>query len=220
MPGRRNLILANNEIYHIYNKTVGNEEIFTKTRSIKRFLDSIEYYQFKQPLKYSHRFKINPLLTPKNNSKTKLIELYAYAIMPNHFHLLLKQLSDNGIRKYLAILQNSFAKYHNLRNDRKGGLFIRPFKAKRVENDKLFLHISRYVHLNPTTSYLLNIDQLTTSNLTSLPFYLNEKISKFSPVNPKLVLSLSGSRENYLKFIQDREDYQKKLQIVKYLSFD
>lgn len=212
------MILANNEVYHVYNRTVGDEEIFSKTKPVKRFLDSINYYQINQPQRYSRRFSINPLITKVDG--TKLIELYAYAIMPNHFHLLLKQLNDGGIKKYMAIIQNSYAKYHNLRNQRKGSLFIKPYKAKRVENDKLFLHVSRYIHLNPVTSYLIDIKELEKSRLTSLPYYLNEKQSNNSIVNTQLLLSLSGSKENYLKFIQDREDYQKKLQIVKYLFFD
>jgi putative transposase len=140
--------------------------------------------------------------------------------MPNHFHLLIKQVSDDGIKKYLSIIQNSYAKFFNIKNDRVGGLFVRPFKAKWIENDKLFLHVSRYIHLNPTTSFLIDFDQLLFSNLTSLPFYLKENNSDESLVNTKMLLSLAGTKENYLKFVQDREDYQKKLHLIKNISFD
>jgi len=133
MPVRR-VVLANNEIYHVFNRAVANEEIFGRKYNLLRMLKIIDYYRFPQTLRFS-KFKALP--TPQQieylggQSKEPLVEIYAFAFMPNHYHLLVKQLKDNGIRRFIANIQDSFARTFNLKNKREGALFKSPFKAKR-----------------------------------------------------------------------------------------
>jgi putative transposase len=221
MP-RRRILLANNEIYHIYNKSVANEEIFTGARYQSNALSLLDYYRKPQRLRYS-KFK---QLTSENKiaylEVLKVIEPYvevmAFALMPNHYHLLVRQISDNGIQKFVANFQNSFAKFYNLKNERRGSLFINAFKSKRVENDNLLLHISRYIHLNPATSYILKLEDLGKSYLTSFPEYLNK--DRRGIVNKDLILNIAGSVEKYGKFVLDRADYQRELKRIRSLTLE
>jgi putative transposase len=223
MPNPRRELLANQEIYHIYNKSIANEEIFNYKRSIDRALDLINFCRFIQELRYS-RFKLLPgeireEYYNKMLKKPPLVEIYAYSIMPTHYHILLKQLQENGIASFISKFQNAFAKYFNKKNNRKGGLFIRPFKAKRIASDELFLHVSRYIHLNPVTSYLINFDNLVNDQRSSFSYYLDSKhVNKL--INTKLASSLVGSKNKYKKFVNNQVDYQRNLRKIKNYTLD
>lgn len=222
MSGKRYEILATNEIYHVFNKSVGYENIFIGKKELSRFLSLIDYYRHNPNLSYS-KYKNLPAKERKNTYKTikslpKIVEIYAYALMPNHFHLLLKQLSENGIQKFLSNIQNGFAKYFNIKNGRSGALFQKPFKAKRIANDEIFLHLSRYIHLNPVTSYLIDLEELASYPWTSYSYYLNDKNDSF--VNTKTIINLAGSKERYINFVNNQEDYQRKLHRMKKLLFE
>jgi len=217
-------ILTTGEIYHVYDRTINKEEIFIHRDSIKRALDTINYYSFDQRLRYS-KWKILPS-DQKNNYRENffvknklLVETYAYSLMPNHYHFLMKQLKEDGIRRFVSNFQNSFAKFYNLKNDRQGALFSRPFKIKRINNEEEVKHISRYIHINHLTNYLLNLEQLKSSRLTSFIYYAN-KIETPLFLNTEFLLKMFGIRERYTQFVVDQIDYQRKLAKIKYLVLE
>ncbi|MFH1561241.1 MAG: transposase [Patescibacteria group bacterium] len=218
MSGKRNLVFAENEYYHAYNRSTANEQIFAKKQDVKRALDIISFYRYKQALRFSfyNRLKHDDKkeYLQKLPNKKSLVTIYAYSLMPNHYHLLLKQNSANGIQKFLSDFQNGFAKYFNVKNKRSGSLFQRPFKAKHIETEEELLHISRYIHLNPTTSYMMEFEELKKNHLTSLPLYLNNEQTF---VNTGFITGSFGNSAKYEKFVADQVDYQKKLADIKHL---
>lgn len=222
MSGRRNLIFIKREYYHIYNRTVGSEQVFTEKRNIERALDLISFYRFQQSLRFSFFNRLNDdikgVYLEKISKNTPIVNLFAYALMPNHFHFLVEQNSENGIQKFLSDFQNSFAKYFNLKNSRSGTLFQRPFKAKHIDTDEEFLHISRYINLNPVTSCMMGIEELKKSSLTSFHDYVN--LNEKSFVNIKFAIELSGSDINYKRFVENQVDYQRRLAGIKHLLLD
>lgn len=217
MP-RRKISFITGETYHVFNRTVANERIFLNKRYNQRFLALLDYYRFSQQKRYSHFLNLSEKERLEYLTKIKkarpLVEIYAFAIMPNHFHLLLKQSENEGIKKLMSNLQNGFAKYFNLKNERLGTLFQNMFKAKRVENEEQLTHISRYIHLNPVSSCLIEIDDLPQYPWTSLPNYLE---SNSGLVSPGLILAIFGTVDEYKKFIFDQADYQRKLEEIKHL---
>ncbi len=221
MSGRRNLVFAEGEYYHVYNRTTASEQVFTRTRDIKRALDLISFYKYRQSLRFSFYDRLKDeekkVYLQKMSVEKPLVEIYAYSLMPNHFHLLLKQVNELGIQKFLSDFQNSYAKYFNVKNKRFGTLFQRPFKAKHIETDEELLHISRYIHLNPVTSYIMEFEELKENKLTSLSVYLGNDETF---VNTDLVTKLVGTRVKYEKFVADQVDYQRKLASIKYLLFE
>lgn len=118
----------------------------------------------------------------------------------------------------LTNLQNSYAKYFNIKNKRQGPLFQSMFKAVRVETDEQFLHLSRYIHLNPYTSYLVNREQLPSYPWSSYPAYFENKLPEV--VNTKAILDLTGNINKYKKFVLDQAEYQKNLNTIKHLLVD
>lgn len=224
MPSRL-VPLVSEQFYHVVNRGVDRQRIFISRRDNERFLEILFYYQFKKtPVKYS-RFNALPheektkILSELETGAEKLVTLISYCIMPNHFHILLKQLTTDGISIYLGNIQNSYAKYFNKKTDRTGHLFQGPFRAVRIENDNQLIHTSRYIHLNPYSSYLVkNERNLLDYPWSSLTTYLENE--KGDICDPESVLSLFPTPQNYKNFVLDQKDYQRSLQSIKHLTLD
>jgi len=221
MP-RRTQILATNEIYHVFNRSVGHEEIFNSKDTLHRICKLADYYRFPHTLSFS----LFQLLSKESQSdylehikhQPQLVEILAFAFMPNHYHLLLKQHQDRGISVFIANFQNAFAKFYNLKYDRHGALFQSPFRAKRITTDEELVHVSRYIHLNPVTSFFIKFDELIRYPWTSFAAYMQKEVD--SIVSKDIILKLIPSKEKYYNFVADQEDYQKKLSEIKHLKMD
>lgn len=221
MP-RRNIVFATGEVYHVFNRSVGKEEIFSHRGSLSRIIEIVDYYRFPQQIRLS-RFKelpkeIKEAYFQSYRKKLPLVEIYTFSFMPNHYHLLLKQIQDRGIATCIANIQNSYAKYFNLKRDRHGTLFTNAFSARRIETDEEALHVSRYIHLNPVTAYLIEFDKLEGYPWTSFPSYVNDEEHLFVKID--FILQLIGSREKYRSFVADQVDYQRTLDKIKHMTLE
>lgn len=127
------------------------------------------------------------------------VQLIAYCLMPNHFHLLLKQISDSGLEKLTRRVMTGYVMYFNQKYQRVGSLFQGRYKAAMVDNDYYLQHVCRYIHLNPTE---LGLDYRSYSYSNYFVFTNNT----FLPwQNPKPVLeSLDGY--DYAKFVAEHHD--------------
>ena len=215
-------ILATGEIYHLFNRSVGKEVTFASKNYLDKILQITNYYRYPQDLSFSIFNRKTPTFQQdylkRIYRKFPLIDIYVFSFMSNHYHLLVKQLQDNGISLFLSNIQNSFAKNFNLINDRHGSLFDHNFKAKRIVNNEEFIHVSRYIHINHVPAGIIEFDQLLTYEWTSLPCYLDEKMNKF--VNTKPILDYFKTSEKYLKFLKNNVNYQKKLDKIEKLLLD
>ena len=91
------------------------------------------------------------------------------------------------------------------------------FKASLVETESQFLHVSRYIHLNPYSAGLVsNFDDLLSYEWSSLPEFLSQR-KDIAICNKERVLNSFLSVGKYKKFIFDQKDYQKKLKLLQYL---
>ena len=221
MP-QRNVVLAANEVYHVFNRSIAKAPLFSTKWNLNKVLEIAEFYMYPQVLRLS-KLRLLPPDAKKEyiavyRKKKPLVEIYSFAFMPNHYHFLLKQFSDNGISRFISNVQNSFAKIYNLKNDRNGALFQNSFKAKRAETEEQFLHISRYIHLNPVTSYIIEFKNLETYPYTSFPYYAGENSNL--TVNIEVILGLIGSKENYTQFVSDQVEYQRELALIKDLIIE
>lgn len=220
MPYRR-VVFATGEVYHILNRGVAQAPIFLSPKEYKRFLELIDYYRFSDAsLSFSHfsRLCLKDKEDFRNNLKEKMVEIFAFCLMPNHFHLLLRQLTEGGIAKMLANLQNSYARFFNIKHQRSGALFQSMFKAIRIETDEQLLHVSRYIHLNPSSSFLVKIKDLSNYSWSSFPEYLGNQATTFT--NPKFVLDLAEGKKRYEKFVFSQAEYQRELNKIKHLMLE
>lgn len=178
MPGR-NIPLVTGQTYHVVNRGIASQPIFTHAYDYQRALDTVFFYQnIHPPLRYSHFKRLPPkersnILESLKKERGNLVDILAYCLMPNHIHLLLLQREERGISLFMSQIANSYTKYFNTIKKRKGPIFQGKFKAVRIETDEQLLHVSRYIHLNPYTSYIVkNLDQLERYPYSSFAEFL------------------------------------------------
>lgn len=224
MPGRK-VVLATGEVYHIFNRSIESRPIFPGIRHYRRLTQALNFYQFFSPPVRFAQFLIlsgnkrKELLEKLNQEDKRLVEMICFCLMPNHFHLLLKQSDEGGISKFMSLTQNSYTRYFNVRKDRVGSLFQGQFKAVRVETDEQLLHLSRYIHLNPYSSFVVKtVDNLKSYPWSSLPDYLRLNTDNF--LKKDFVLDFFKNSADYQRFVFNRAEYQRELEKIKHLTLE
>jgi len=152
--GNKNPQLVNDEIYHISLRAVGDTVIFDDKKDFFRGIFSIYELNNKNPVNIWERRKAR-LVEKKKLGRTSLtlqkrdvfVDIFAFSFMPNHLHLILRQLKDNGISQFMQKFGTGYASYFNRRYNRKGHLFNK-FYAVHVEDDNQLKNEFAYVHTN------------------------------------------------------------------------
>ena len=220
----RPIPLVNDETYHVFNRSIAKRPIFLSVRDYERALALIDFYRFSKPsLRFSHfkRLDTAKKLTFLDALKNTMpqIKILAFTLMPNHFHFLIRQTKENGIIEFMKLFQESYAKYHNIIANRTGSVFQALFKAVRIESEEQLLHVFRYIHLNPLTSFLLkDLKELEKFRWGSYKDYVENKEHQF--VNTTYITQLLGSKTKIREFTSDQIDYQRELQNIKHLTFE
>jgi putative transposase len=220
---QRKCKLVKGQIYHIFSKSIAKFEIFNTKQDYRRMLYLLNYFQLKQPPeKFSNFFRLDkvskqgflPYFSQISKNKKKIIQIIAYCLMPTHIHLILKQLTQFGISKYISNVLNSYSRYFNIKYHRKGPLWEKRFQSILVNNDEQLLHLTRYLHLNPTSAHLINKPQ--NWEFSSYKEYLGRS----SPTICQYDNLLEIKPEDYKNFVQDRTAYQRELAKIKKIIFD
>lgn len=208
MPYRA-VTFINEGFYHIYNRGVEKRIIFEVEPDYQRFLEVLRYYQLGGP---KPRFSTFKRFNQDLSKNPLIVEIVCFCLMPNHFHLLIRQLKTGGVQEFISKVSNSYTKYFNTKYKRVGPLFQAEFKAVSIESEEQLLHLSRYIHLNPYVAQIAeNIENYPYS---SFPEYLREK-GGFC--NTKPILDFFSSQGHYEEFVRDQKEYAKELASIKHL---
>jgi len=209
----RNIPLSENEYYHVFNRGVDKRKVFLDHKDYERFLFLLGACNDKLPLLNSTFFykglgSLDAFF--KNRVRNKLVEVLSFCLMPNHFHLILKQREEKGISRFLQKVSTGYAMYFNNKNERTGALFQGAFKSKHIGDDKYLKTLVRYVHLNPLEleepnwkeNGILDIKR-TTSFLKDYPWsslsdYLGSK--KFSLI---VDYQVNDEEDDFKQFLSD-----------------
>jgi putative transposase len=127
--------------YHVYARGTSKNLIFLESADYKYFIALFGRYLSSEPKK--DRVGV---VYPHFYGK---IELLAYCLMGNHFHLLLYQNEQAAMGRYMKSLMTSYSRYFNLKYKRSGPLWEETYKASLIDADSYLTHISRYIHMNP-----------------------------------------------------------------------
>jgi len=205
------------EIYHVFNKSISGYAILKNLDNAQRFLNTFEYYNSSLNLKsYSQsirtkKFEYKNIIYPIDNTLCKIL---TYCIMPDHYHFLLKIVKDNSFSKFIGDLENSFTRYFNIKFDRKGPLWQNSFKAVEIRSNEQLLHVSRYIHLNPTTSRL--VERPEDWIFSSYKDFITDK----KLLNDFMKEISINDITDYKKFVENNIEYQRDLKRIKKFLFE
>ena len=206
---RRKVQFAPGFYYHLCNKSNDGSSIFLDDRDYARMLFFILFYQFSTPFfnigrSISYFEKHTKFNISEEEIKrllpARVVELNAFAIMPNHFHLLIQEKAKGGISKYLQRLQGGYAKYFNTRYQRGGHVFRGSFRAVPVEKDKQLLYLSAYIHRNP------RVLERWKNREISYPWSSYQDFAKENRweelLNPAIILDQFSSMKAHKEFVE------------------
>ncbi len=147
----RKFTFSSGEYYHIYNRGVDKRTIFESAEEYRRFLmllylcNSNNHVDINELLLEGRSF-LDVLGVDTGNDITAL---GAHVLMPNHFHLLIKETMEGGLSKFIGKVSTGYSMYFNKKHDRSGSLFQGRFQAKHIQNDEYLKYMFAYTHLNP-----------------------------------------------------------------------
>jgi len=142
----RETSLTEGEIYHVYNRGVEKRIIFENAEDYERFLNNLKILNTEDVVGSIFEFNKNKLDLPEQTEK--LVNIIAYSLSPNHYHLILEQLKEGGIAKFMHKVGMGYAKYFNHKYQRVGTLFQGTFKSIHISTNEYLMYIISYVNLN------------------------------------------------------------------------
>lgn len=165
---KRRIPLEIGEYYHIFNRGVEKRRIFYQKSDYKRFVESLVIFNTDKPSWLIKDMRESGIVFDPNEDE-RLVDVVAYCLNPNHFHLLLKENKKNGIASFMKKVCTGYAMYFNKKNERTGILFQGRFKSAHIDSDDLLLHVSAYVNCN---SEIHGIEKAEQYPWCSFPEYL------------------------------------------------
>ena len=166
--------LVEGEYYHIYNRGNSKQKIFHDKEDYLRFIsllyisnssESFNFYDLGRNTNFNvyEIERINPL-----------VDIGAYCLMPNHFHILITEKIENGISKFMQKLGTAYSMYYNKKYKRIGGLFEGKFKSQHADTDRHLKYLFSYIHLNPIKLIQKDWKEKGINNKKEAINYLNE----------------------------------------------
>ena len=145
------------EYYHVFNRGAHKTPIFKDKQDLARFLFLVIYFQ--SPTIFPQVGRLAKTLSDTgfdvgeqdflNVLNGRMVELVSFCIMGNHYHLLLRELVEGGISRYMQRVSDSYSKYFNAKYQTTGHVFQGRYKAVYVKTNEQLMYLSAYIHRNP-----------------------------------------------------------------------
>jgi REP element-mobilizing transposase RayT len=185
------------EYYHCYNRGVDKRIVFNDAQDFDYFLTALELFNREESLggmmEYRYPKNINIL---KDGKETKLANIFAFCLNPNHFHLVLQPNFDNGVQKLMQKIGTGYTLYFNKKYSRSGSLFQGRYKSAHVDTDQFLKHVLSYVSLNNEVHSGISQSKYR-SNL-----HINSQYDK--AWDDTLLIQLFGSLREFERFAKDK----------------
>jgi putative transposase len=141
------------EFYHLYNRGNDKRDIFLDDSDYKRFVylmffcnSNLRIHMKDFANKLARGDTLGSFMDTRGET---LVDIGAFCLMPNHFHILAREREENGLVLFMKKLCTGYSMYFNIKKDRTGKLFEGPFKAEHLDYDQYLKYIFSYIHLNP-----------------------------------------------------------------------
>ncbi|OGZ79787.1 MAG: hypothetical protein A2312_02325 [Candidatus Staskawiczbacteria bacterium RIFOXYB2_FULL_32_9] len=246
MPRRKEQFVTG-EIYHLIIRALDNNLIFKDEKDYFRGIFSIYEFNNQNPVNISIRRRNRTVEKKRerekpievglqsvlvNDKRDKFVEVLAFCFMPNHIHLLVKQIKDNGISKFMQKSGTGLSKYFNKKYQRKGHVFQDAFKSIHIENDSQLIAVFNYIHANPVSLIESGFKESGITDTEKVLKFLEEEFrwssyfdyigkENFKSVTEReFMLNLLRGSENCKNLMKDWVTYKKKLVNFEKLSLE
>lgn len=147
MATRRSFAI--DEWYHCFNRGIDKRAVFGDEYDAKRFLMLLYLANSTEPVDLFRTRKPNLKKAYDIERGQPLVSIGAFCLMPNHYHLLLKEIIGDGITSFMRKVGTAYTMYFNQKNERIGNLFLKPFRSRHITTDRYFQRVLQYIHCNP-----------------------------------------------------------------------
>ena len=211
-----------NTYYHVYNRGVEKRDIFLDDQDYGVFISYLKFYLMPPPKPNDPRGP-SPRLSPSQqlSNHSGKVSLLAYCLMPNHFHLEIKQTDKDSMTNFIRSLSTRYSMYFNKRYSRVGTLFQGRYKAVLVDNEMQLIYLSKYIHRNP-----LDLPSYTPNNLHDYPYssYRNfTGVTQQSWIDPSDVTyqyKNNSPRNTYQNFVEESKEITTEIETLGNLTLD
>lgn len=203
------------EWYHCFNRGVDKRNIFDNEYDANRFLmllylanstNHVNLFNIRRP-------RLANVLS--DDKGAPIVAVGAYCLMPNHYHLLLKELTEGGITSFMRKIGTAYTMYFNAKHERVGYLFTGPFRSRHVANDRYFQKVISYIHCNPIELYESGWKEGQVKNMQSLEKklkeYLYSSLTTFSHKTPNPIVSREvfeiADQPSISRMVSESRDY-------------
>ena len=190
------------EIYHIYNRGTEKRNIFTNTNDYWRFLKNLFVCNSMKNVRLDDIVDVF-----EYDRGEPIVKILAYCLMPNHFHLLIEEIKEGGISKFMQKLQTGYTMYFNKKFERSGVLFQGRFKSRHADSGNYARYLFSYVHLNPINNRNIEkpkaLNILNIHTFSSLQDYLGEEREQSKIVDTKRFSDLFQNKEAIINELFD-----------------
>ena len=167
--------------YHILSRGVDKRKIFMDDEDYLRGIhDLFEFNDVESANNLTYFFgKYMDVRRPyierekKKRTRKLLVKIHAFSLIPNHYHLLLSAVAENGIPLFMKKFNGGYAKYFNGKYERKGTLFEGRYKKVIIKDEAHFIHLPYYIHLNPLDLITPEWRERKLNNFTKAMKFLN-----------------------------------------------
>ncbi len=221
------------EIYHVLNRGVDKRQVFMDKQDYLRFIHDLYEFNDQERVELNYyKFRdygVNGKIAKVNKKiKKPLVDILAYCLMPNHYHILLAPKTERGMSLFMQKLNAGYTKYFNQKYERVGALFQGRYKHILVTDETHFLHLPFYIHFNPLDlSYPEWRNNKISDPKGALEFLKSYRWSSHldylgvknfpSVLNMKPLMEIFSSHEDYAKLV---ENYLKDIQIDKEVAIE
>jgi len=202
-------------IYHAINRGVEKREIFKKNQDYHRFVLGLYFFNDTKPSDIWQRVRYHDrnIILPDVDDRNNIVDLLAFALMPNHYHLIIRAKNEKDIPIFMNKL-GGYTKYFNKQYNRVGPLFQGRYKLVPIKNEIQLINIFSYVHTNPVgliepkwkdlkvNNKLKAIEYLRKYKWSSYNDYIGDKIFP-SVVQQEFFLNILGDKKQCFKVIED-----------------
>jgi putative transposase len=168
--GQRKIAFAQGEFYHLCNRGNSKQDIFLRGADYKRFIQLLYLSNGTKSFVFRELDVTNIF---SENRGSELVSIGAYCLMPNHFHILVTPIVENGVQIFMQKLATGYSMYFNKKYERTGGLFEGRFKSKHADGDEYLKYLFSYIHLNPVKLIQSDWKEAGIRNISEAQQYLS-----------------------------------------------